>query len=85
MAAGAFEDDRAGAEESVARGVSDDRAGEAVLDGAGGVEELGLGVDREVFRREAERQTRRAAEEAEEGWTGRGSRHGAREAGGRGE
>ena len=46
VAARAFEDDRVGAEETALLGVLDDGEGEAVFDGAAGVEELGLGVER---------------------------------------
>ena len=69
----AFKDDRVGAEETAFLRVLDDGESEAVFDGAAGVEELGLGVERAAGFRKMQGQERRAADEGKDGRAGAGN------------
>jgi hypothetical protein len=72
VAAGAFEDDRVGVEEAAVFGVFDDAEGQTVLDGAGGIEELGLGVKGAVGLGEVQRDERGVADERKDRRAGAG-------------
>ncbi len=72
VAARALEDHRVGAEETALLGVLDNGEGETVFDGAAGIEELGLGVERATGFWKVQRQERRAADEREDGRAGAG-------------
>ena len=79
VAAGAFEDDGVGVQEPAGFGVFDDTEGEPVLDGAGGVEEFGLGVEGAVNLGEVQRNERGVADEGKDRRAGAGeSGHGRR-------
>ncbi len=67
VAAGAFDDDGVVVQPTARLGVLDDAKGEAVFDGAGGVEALGLGVERAVAVRDVQRDQRRVADERKDG------------------
>ena len=79
VAASAFEDDGVGVKEPAGLGVFDDAEGEPVLDGAGGIEELGLGVEGAVNLGEVQRDERGVADEGKDRRAGAGeSGHGRR-------
>ena len=79
VAAGAFEDDGVGVQEPAGLSVFDDTEGEPVLDGAGGVEEFGLGVEGAVNLGEVQRDERGVADKGKDRRAGAGeSGHGRR-------